>query len=374
MAKKRTKKKSTSKPNKSAGNAGLEAVIASIEKKFGKGLMDTLDGGPAIHNFKRQTPSGSVGLDMILGPMKRHKDGRWQTGYAPARIVEIYGPEQAGKSTLWIRRTGSGWVRSSTSCMCPSPTHGAARTLVKSREFSLIIVDSVASLVTKAELEGEITDSHVGRQARLMSQSLKVIHAAIGEGKSETTVVFTNQIREKVGVMFGNPETTPGGRALKFYANVRIDLRRSGMIKDPQNENRVIGQIVRAKVIKNKAAAPYQEVVIPLIFGQGIDKWQELFEHSKACGLIQASGAWYSFGDLKAQGEQNFVQLLRQDAGLAYQLYDQLLTQCLAYRGLNPDGTLVEGFEPATNPTTVEQFVPVDDSHLEVVPAEDVPG
>ena len=411
----KTKNPSRSSTAKHDVDASLQTVIATAEKRFGKGMIATLTGAPRTHNFDRQIPSGSVGLDLIIGPMKRLPDGRWQTGYAPARIVEIFGPEGAGKSTFCMQMAANDQAQGGRvayidmehaldppycqqlglnldELYISQPESGdqamqLVEMLVKSRAFTLIIVDSVASLVTEAELQGDVTDSHVGRQARLMSQSLKILSAAIGQGKSPTTLVFTNQIREKVGVMFGSPETTPGGRALRFYANLRIELRNIGLIKSPSNEHHAIGQKVRAKTIKNKVAAPHQQVDVPMIWGQGIDKWQELFEHGLATGVIQSSGAWYSFDDLKAQGQNNFVQLLREDAGAAYRLYDRLLAQSLAYRGLEPDGGLLEGYEVRSNPTAIEQFAPVpgdppecppehppEDRPSPASPVEDLPG
>ncbi len=301
----------------------LELALAQIEKQFGKGSIMKL--GEAGARFQVEVIStGALALDLALGI----------GGVPRGRVVEIYGPEASGKTTLGYhiiaeaqREGGVAAFIDAEHALDPTyaravgvdvdnlllsqPDSGEqaleiAETLVRSGAIDVVVVDSVAALVPRAELEGEMGDAHVGLQARLMSQALRKLVGTIS--KSHTTVVFINQIREKIGVMFGNPETTTGGRALKFYASVRMEIRRTENLK---NGDEVKGMRARVKVVKNKMAPPFRDAEVDIIFGHGISKTASVLDAATAAGIISRSGTWYTYGDLRlGQGRDNAREFL----------------------------------------------------------------
>lgn len=302
----------------------LDAALAQIEKQYGKGAVMKL-GDPTAQMNVETIPTGSLSLDVALG----------LGGIPKGRIVEIYGPESSGKTTVTLhmiaevqRRGGIAGFIDAEHALDPvyaknigvdidnlyisQPDSGEqaleiTETMVRSGAIDIVVVDSVAALVPKAEIEGEMGDSHVGLQARLMSQALRKLTAVIS--KSNCTVVFINQLREKVGVMFGNPETTTGGRALKFYSSVRLDVRR---IESLKQGGEVIGNRTRVKVVKNKIAPPFKEAEFDIMFGQGISKEGDILDLASECGVINKSGAWFAYdGNKIGQGRENAKQFLK---------------------------------------------------------------
>ena len=301
----------------------LELALSQIEKQFGKGSIMKLDGG-VIKDIE-VIPTGSLGLDIALGV----------GGIPRGRVIEVYGPESSGKTTLTlsiitqIQKMGgtaafidaehafdSAYAKrvgvKLDDLLVSQPDTGEqaleiAETLVRSNAVDLVVIDSVAALTPRAEIEGEMGDSHMGLQARLMSQALRKLTAAIN--KSKTSVIFINQIRMKIGVMFGNPETTTGGRALKFYASVRIDLRRIESIKQG---DQIIGNVVKAKVVKNKVAAPFREAEFEIYFNEGISYSSDIVELGAKYEIINKSGTWFSFENEKlGQGKDAARKFLR---------------------------------------------------------------
>ncbi|MGM1045213.1 recombination protein RecA [Paenibacillus uliginis N3/975] len=309
--------------------AALDMALRQIEKQFGKGSIMKL--GESTHMQVEIVPSGSLALDIALG-----------TGGLPkGRIIEVYGPESSGKTTVALhaiaevqKAGGQAAFIDAEHALDPSyanklgvnidelllsqPDTGEqaleiAEALVRSGAVDIIVIDSVAALVPKAEIEGDMGDSHVGLQARLMSQALRKLSGAIS--KSKTIAVFINQLREKVGVMFGNPETTPGGRALKFYSTVRLDVRRIESIK---MGNDIVGNRTRVKVVKNKVAPPFKQAEIDIMYGEGISKEGSLIDIGTELDIVDKSGAWYSFtGERLGQGRENAKQFLKEHPEIA---------------------------------------------------------
>jgi recombination protein RecA len=305
-------------------NKALDAAMAQIERAFGKGSimrMGAKGGSEAIEVI----PSGSLGLDLALGI----------GGLPRGRVIEIYGPESSGKTTLALHAIAEAQKRGGVcafvdaehaldpvyarklgvdidNLLISQPDTGEqgleiADTLVRSGSIDVLVIDSVAALVPRAELEGEMGDSHVGLHARLMSQALRKITGSVA--RSNTMLIFLNQIRLKIGVMFGNPETTTGGNALKFYASIRMEIRRTGSIKEREE---VTGNHTRVKVVKNKLAPPFRQVEFDIMFGEGISKAGELIDLGVKAGVVEKSGAWFSYDSTRiGQGRENAKQYLR---------------------------------------------------------------
>jgi recombination protein RecA len=315
----------------------LELAINQIEKRFGKGSVMRL-GEYAATSAVEAIPSGSLALDLALGV----------GGIPKGRVTEIFGPESSGKTTLAQHIIAESQKRGGTAAYIDvehalDPTYAAncgvnvdelyisqpdtgeqaleiTEALVRSGAVAIIVIDSVAALVPQAEIEGEMGEPHVGLQARLMSQALRKLAATIG--KSKTAVVFINQLREKIGVVFGNPEVTPGGRALKFYSSVRIDLRRTEMIKQG---DRIVGSQIKAKVVKNKVAPPFRSAEFDIMFDHGISQEGNLIDLGVELGLVAKAGAFFSYGDIRlGQGRENAKQYLEQNPELAKEIEQQI--------------------------------------------------
>jgi recombination protein RecA len=314
----------------------LELAISQIEKRFGKGSVMKLGEAPLVK--VQAIPSGSLALDMALGV----------GGIPKGRITEIFGPESSGKTTLAQHIIAEAQKLGGTVAYIDAehaldPSYAAncgvnvddllisqpdtgeqaleiTEALVRSGAVDVIVIDSVAALVPQAEIEGQMGDTHVGLQARLMSQALRKLAAAIG--KAGTAVVFINQLREKVGIIFGNPEVTPGGRALKFYSSVRIDLRRTETLKQG---DAAIGSVVRAKVVKNKIAPPFKTAQFDIMFDHGISKEGNLIDMGVELGIVKKSGAFFSYGDVRlGQGRENAKQYLNENPKLAEEIEQQV--------------------------------------------------
>jgi recombination protein RecA len=311
----------------------IDAALSQIEKQFGKGtIMKLGQKGAAV--AVEAIPTGSISFDIALGI----------SGFPRGRVVEIYGPEATGKTTLALhviaeaqKRGGQAAFIDAEHALSPSyaaqigididnllisqPDFGEqaleiAEVLVRSGAVDVIVVDSVAALVPKAELEGEMGDAHMGLQARLMSQALRKLTAIVA--RSKTCFIFINQIREKIGVFIGNPETTTGGRALKFYASLRIDVRRLSVLKDGES---VVGNRVKVKIVKNKMAPPFREAQFDIIFGQGISREGDLVDTGFDLGILEKTGTWYSYkGERLGQGRENVKRLLKENTKLAAEI------------------------------------------------------
>ena len=306
----------------------LDQVLADIEKQFGKGSVMKL--GDNQHKEIDVIPSGSLSLDVCLGI----------GGYPKGRIIEIYGPESSGKTTFALHAIAEAQKKGGRAAfidaehaldpqyaskigvniddlLLSQPDNGEqaleiCEALVRSGAISIIVIDSVAALVPQAEIEGEMGDSHVGLQARLMSQALRKLSGVIN--KTNTICIFINQLREKVGVLFGNPETTPGGRALKFYSSIRLEIRRSEQIKNGAD---VIGNKTNIKVVKNKMAPPFKACVVDIMYGEGVSKEGELVDLAAEASIIEKSGAWYSYnGEKLGQGKENVKELFKSNTKL----------------------------------------------------------
>ena len=283
----------------------LQATIDKIEKDYGKGTIMKLGDQPEW-DASQVIPSGSIALDHALGI----------GGYPKGRIVEIYGPESSGKTTLAIHLG----VNLDT-LLISQPDNGEqaleiADNLIRSGAVDIVVIDSVAALTPRAEIEGEMGDNKVGLQARLMSQALRKLTANIS--KTGTCCIFINQLREKIGIMFGNPETTTGGNALKFYASVRLDIRRTTQIKDGDD---ALGNHVKVKVVKNKMAPPFRKAEFDIVFGEGISRSGEIVDLGVELGIIQKSGSWFSYNDSKlAQGREAVKNLMLDNPELAEEI------------------------------------------------------
>lgn len=320
------------KTNETDKDKILSQVLLDIEKQFGKGAIMKL--GDDTHNEIAVSPSGSLTLDLALGV----------GGYPKGRIIEIYGPESSGKTTFAlhaiaeIQKAGgrAAFIDAEhaldpvyaknlgvniNELLLSQPDTGEqaleiCEALVRSEAINIIVIDSVAALVPQAEIEGEMGDSHVGLQARLMSQALRKLSGTIN--KTNTIAIFINQLREKVGVMFGNPETTPGGRALKFYSTIRMDVRRSEQIKQGDS---VIGNKTTVKIVKNKVAPPFKTAVVEIMYGEGVSRVSEIIDLGVEAGIIDKSGAWYSYnGEKLGQGKETVKALLKENDKLRDEL------------------------------------------------------
>ncbi len=329
----------------------IELAVSSIEKAFGKGSIMRLGNEEALVKDVPAISTGSISLDIALGV----------GGLPRGRIIEIYGPESSGKTTLALHAIAEaqkqggiaafvdaehaldvGYARKlgvrTDDLLISQPDTGEqaleiAETLVRSGAVDVLVIDSVAALVPRAELEGEMGDAHMGVQARLMSQALRKLTGTIS--KSQTIVIFINQIRMKIGVMFGNPETTTGGNALKFYATQRLDIRRIGAIKDGEQ---VIGNRTRVKVVKNKVAPPFKEVEFDIMYGVGISREGDVLDLASNENIVEKSGAWFSFGGERiGQGREQAKAFLREHAETLSQIEAQLLEKFGVKRGPAPE-------------------------------------
>ena len=336
-------------------NKALETALMQIEKQFGKGAVMRL--GQNEHMNVGHVSTGSLSLDIALGI----------GGLPRGRIIEIYGPESSGKTTLSLHCIAEGQKDGGNvafidvehaldpvyaaalgvdvdSLLVSQPDTGEdaleiAEALIRSGAIDVIVVDSVAALVPKAEIEGDMGDSHVGLQARLMSQALRKLAGAIS--KSNCVAIFINQLREKVGIVYGNPEVTPGGRALKFYSSVRIDIRRVETLK---SGGEMVGSRTRAKVVKNKIAPPFKEAEFDIMYGQGISREGELVDLAVTAGVVQKSGAWFSFGDVRlGQGRENVKEFFKNNKEIADEIEKQLWENI---DKLNPTKTAKEKKNP----------------------------
>ena len=330
---------------KTAGTSDrtLDQVLADIEKQFGKGAVMKLGDHPDRHIDV--IPSGSISLDIALGI----------GGYPKGRIIEIYGPESSGKTTFALHAIAEAqkaggraafidaehsldpnYARNlgvnTDELLLSQPDNGEqaleiCEALVRSGAISIIVIDSVAALVPQAEIEGEMGDSHVGLQARLMSQALRKLSGVIS--KTNTIAIFINQLREKVGIMFGNPETTPGGRALKFYSSVRLEIRKGEQIKNGEN---VVGNKTNIKVVKNKMAPPFKNCVVDISYGKGVSKEGEVVDLAAEAGIVEKTGAWYSYnGEKMGQGKENVKELLLKNP----ELFNELEIKVRDYYGIS---------------------------------------
>jgi recombination protein RecA len=316
----------------------IDLAISQIEKQFGKGSIMRLGGDTVIRDIPA-IPTGSLSLDLALGV----------GGIPRGRVIEIFGPESSGKTTLTLHIIAEAQKKGGIAAfidaehaldvtyarklgvrtddlLISQPDTGEqaleiAEVLVRSGAIDCLVIDSVAALVPRAELEGEMGDAHMGLQARLMSQALRKLTAAIS--KSLTSVIFTNQIRMKIGVMFGNPETTTGGNALKFYASLRLDIRRIGAIKDGED---IVGNRTRVKVVKNKMAPPFKEVEFDILFGEGISKAGDLLDLAVSDNIVEKSGAWYSYKDERiGQGRENARLFLKEHQQVMEEIEKKIL-------------------------------------------------
>jgi len=341
----------------------LDRAVAQIERNFGKGSIMRLDDDPA--NAPPGISTGAISLDLALG-------GR---GIPRGRVIEVFGPESSGKTTLnlhiiasvqkaggvaafidaehaldpsWAKRLGV----NIDDLLVSQPNTGEqaleiCELLVRSNAVDVVVIDSVAALIPRAEIEGEMGDTHVGLQARLMSQALRKLTGAINQSKC--TVVFINQIREKIGVIFGNPETTPGGRALKFYSSVRLDIRRTGSIKDGDT---AVGNRVRVKVVKNKVAPPFWQAEFDIMFNEGISATGDLLDLAVDAEVVQKSSAWFSFNEVRlGQGRENSKQFIKDNPDL----FAEIKSLVLAAKGITDPA---DASDPAAGLSDDDELVP----------------
>jgi len=354
--------------DKESRSKALDLAVAQIEKQFGKGAIMKLGSEEVLSDIPAIS-TGSLGLDIALGV----------GGFPRGRVIEIFGPESSGKTTLTLHAIAEAQKAGGATAfidaehaldvtyarklgvktdelLIAQPDTGEqaleiAETLVRSGALDLIVIDSVAALVPRAELEGEMGDAHMGLQARLMSQALRKLTATIS--KSQTTVIFINQIRMKIGVMFGNPETTTGGNALKFYASVRLDIRRIEAIKEGQD---VTGNRVRVKVVKNKVAPPFKQAEFDILFNEGISKIGEVLDLGVEKGVVEKSGAWYTYkGDRIGQGREQARTFLKGNSTVAREIEERVREAALAVR--KPAGAAGKATPPAkaAQPTRGQQ-------------------
>ena len=342
-----------------AHKQALDQALSQIERSFGKGSIMRLEENP--QSILPGISTGAISLDIALGG----------SGMPQGRIAEVFGPESSGKTTLalhviasaqkaggvaafidaehaldpsWARRLGVNLE----DLLVSQPDTGEqaleiCEMLVRSNAVSLIVIDSVAALIPRAEIEGEMGDSHVGLQARLMSQAMRKLTGAVN--RSQCTIIFINQIREKIGVMFGSPETTPGGRALKFYASIRLDIRRIGSIKEGDV---AVGNRVRARVVKNKTAPPFRDAEFDIMFDEGISSTGDLLDLAVDCEVVQKSGAWFNYGELRlGQGRENVKRFIKDNADL----FDEIKQKVLIAKGISQTPT------PSEQPAEVEPSV-----------------
>ncbi len=338
---------------KVANDKTLDQVLADIEKQFGKGAVMKL--GENEHQKIDVIPSGSLSLDIALGI----------GGYPKGRIIEIYGPESSGKTTFALHAIAEAQKKGGRAAfidaehsldpqyaakvgvnindlLLSQPDNGEqaleiCEALVRSGAISVIVIDSVAALVPQAEIEGEMGDSHVGLQARLMSQALRKLSGIIN--KTNTVAIFINQLREKVGVMFGNPEVTPGGRALKFYSSVRLEIRRSEQLKLGTD---IIGNKTNIKVVKNKMAPPFKACTVDIMYGEGVSVTSEIVDLAADAGIIDKSGAWYAYnGEKLGQGKENVKELLKNKPELMKEL-DKKVREYYDINGFSGTAEVVE--------------------------------
>ena len=345
----------------------LDAALANIEKQFGKGSVMRL--GDETRAPLEVIPTGAIALDVALGI----------GGLPRGRVVEIYGPESSGKTTVALHAVANAQAAGGIvafidaehaldpdyaralgvdidALLVSQPDSGEqaleiADMLIRSRALDLIVVDSVAALVPRAEIEGEMGDSHVGLQARLMSQALRKMTGALNN--SGTTMIFINQLREKIGVMFGSPETTTGGRALKFYSSVRLDVRRIETLKDGSE---MVGNRTRIKVVKNKCAPPFKQAEFDILYGKGISREGGLIDVGVETGLVRKAGAWYTYeGDQLGQGKENARSFLRDNPDLANDLEKRILEKLGVGPHVDTEAGPAEPAEPA-EPTGLDAF------------------
>ena len=348
----------------------LESTISQIERNFGKGSVMKLGEREVVEIDS--IPSGSLGLDVALGI----------GGLPKGRIVEIYGPESSGKTTLALHVIAEAQKLKGTCAfidaehaldpvyakklgvntdemLISQPDNGEqaleiADTLVNSNAIDVLVIDSVAALVPRAEIEGDMGDSHMGLHARLMSQALRKLTGSIS--RSQSLVIFINQIRQKIGVMFGNPETTTGGNALKFYASVRMDIRRIGAIKD---RDEVVGNQTRVKIVKNKLAPPFKTVEFDIMYGEGISKTGEILDTASNMGIVEKSGAWYSYnGDRIGQGRENAKSFLKDNIEIADKIEESIRSKSKI--DSNEEEINQEPVEKEINQESVKKEIKVD--------------
>ena len=353
----------------------LELVIAGVEKEYGKGAIMRLRDGESLHDAIPVVPTGSIGLDIALGI----------GGYPRGRIVEIFGPESSGKTSLTLHAIANCQAQGGVAAfidaehaldvtyakklgvktdelLISQPDFGEqaleiADMLVRSNAVDIVVIDSVAALVPKSEIEGEMGEQHVGVQARLMSQALRKLTGSVA--RSQTLLMFINQIRMKIGVMFGSPETTSGGNALKFYSSVRLDIRRIGAIKEAAASERrdptVVGNRTRVKVVKNKLAPPFREVEFDILYGLGINRMGDLLDMAAEDGIIEKSGAWYSFGgDRIGQGRDNATKFLIEHQPIADKVREGVLLKHGLISRPTPAGSQPEPEKPAKRGTPAQ--------------------